>query len=309
MANVLLLPALSASRVLLLAGATTLSLVLSDPQLEPQEILAKLVPARRPVHVIKVPQRPVHTVEIFNGAPPAANKPSIDPKPKGWWWGWPTGCMAALAKGAASLKKALATAIPLAKPYLPYVAGGAIVIVFIGGAYYYMYCYSPSSPNPASQPSENTSSSTPRASQGGPRGPDGPDEPPSDDEDSADEGPSTKQRDPRIPKKMMRDILKNSGPAIFKKMQQKLTVDKMGEIWHDPKNNFRIDAGSVVSSDPRFKTWNLQICKNPPARAVKKLLRTFGKRDTQGKLLWHRWNVENPPNYDAWVKSIMGLFP
>jgi hypothetical protein len=107
---------------------------------------------------------------------------------------------------------------------------------------------------------------------------------------------------------MMRDLLHKSGPAIYKKIQQKLTVDKMGEIWRDPKDNFRIDAGSVVSSDPRFKTWNLQICKNPPSRAVKKLLRTFGKHNTHGKLLWHRWNVDNPPNYDAWVKSIMALF-
>jgi hypothetical protein len=134
----LLLPALSASRVLLLAGATTLSLVLSDAQFEPQEILAKLVPVRRPLQVIKVPQRPVHTVEIFNSAPQPANRPSIDQKPKGWWRGWPAGCMAALAKGASSFKKAIASAIPLATPYLPYVVGGTIVVVLIGGAYYCM---------------------------------------------------------------------------------------------------------------------------------------------------------------------------
>lgn len=171
------------------------------------------------------------------------------------------------------------------------------------------YCYSPSSPKSAPQPSASSSSSTPRTVQGGPGGPDGPDEPPSDDEDSADEGPSMQQKAIRIPKKMMRDILHKNGPAIYKKMQQRLTADKMGEIWRDPKGNYRIDAGSVVSSDPRFKTWNLQICKKPPSPAVKKLLSAFGKHTTHGKLLFHRWNVENPPNYDAWAKSIMALFP
>ncbi|UZP46451.1 hypothetical protein NXS19_014263 [Fusarium pseudograminearum] len=139
-------------------------------------------------------------------------------------------------------------------------------------------------------------------------GPGGPSEPPSDNDDSEDESIPDLDRDILISKNMMEDIIMRNGPSNWRALQQKLTKGKMGEVWQDPAGNFRIDAGSVVSKSPQHKTWHLQVNRHPPSAAVKNLLRKIGPRGTHKKLLWGVWNVDNPPQYDEWVKMIMDAF-
>jgi hypothetical protein len=107
---------------------------------------------------------------------------------------------------------------------------------------------------------------------------------------------------------MMEDLIRKNGQAIWHKFQQVLTTEKMGKVWRDPHGDFRIDAGSVVSSHPHYKTWNLQVNRDPNSPAVKKLLRNLGPSGTHSKLYWGQWNVQTPPKYEEWVRETLSDF-
>jgi hypothetical protein len=143
---------------------------------------------------------------------------------------------------------------------------------------------------------------------GGSGGPGGPSEPPSDDDSSDDE--CVPRVDPRIliPRKMMEAIIAKNGRSIWQAFQRNLTRDRMGQIWKDPAGDFRIDAGPVVSKCPKYKNWDLQVNQKPPSASAKNLLSKIGRRGTHAKLFRARWNVEDPPQYDAWVQEIMDAF-
>ncbi|KAG7413142.1 hypothetical protein Forpi1262_v017167 [Fusarium oxysporum f. sp. raphani] len=285
-----------------------------------QDVLKYAVPfrpAELPIEELERIQREAPAVTIIDPQP-AANEPSgRNSSDNSTTQKVINGAAAGLAGYWAFLKNTVGQAVPKvnsklkSKPVIVIAAIAGITIVesFLVLTYLPLsqFSRSPNNPQGSSQQASAFPSSQSTPGTGGPGGPGGPDEPPSDDEGSADESPPELDREIRIPKKMMEDIINKNGQSIWQKFQQKLTREKIGEVWRDPRGDFRIDAGSVVSESPQYKTWNLQVNRHPPSPAVKNLLKKL-PHGTHEKLFWGLWNVKNPPQYDEWVKGIMDAF-
>ncbi|KAH7169746.1 uncharacterized protein B0J16DRAFT_419313 [Fusarium flagelliforme] len=279
-----------------------------------QDVLKYAVPFRPnefPIEELKRIQREAPAVTIVDPQP-AANDPSgRNSSDSSTTKNVINGAAAGLAGYWTFLKNTIGQTVPKvnsklkSKPVI--VIAGIAGISIVGGTVYYVFFRSPHNPQGSSQQASAFPSSQSTPGTGGPGGPDGPDEPPSDDESSADESPPELDREIRIPKKIMEDIINKNGQSIWQKFQQKLTREKIGEVWRDPRGDFRIDAGSVVSESPQYKTWNLQVNRHPPSPAVKNLLKKL-PHGTHEKLFWGLWNIKNPPQYDEWVKGIMDAF-
>jgi hypothetical protein len=52
----------------------------------------------------------------------------------------------------------------------------------------------------------------------------------------------------------MKEILDKHGEAIWRKLGDGLTADRLGTVWKDPQGDFRIDAGSAVLPEGKLKT-------------------------------------------------------
>ncbi|KFA75651.1 hypothetical protein S40288_11077 [Stachybotrys chartarum IBT 40288] len=125
----------------------------------------------------------------------------------------------------------------------------------------------------------------------------------SNDENSEDENGSSSlgSKKLHISKNDMKDLLDSHGRSMHKKLTEMLKGKTEGKIWHE--RDFRIDAGRPMKGNPAIRTWNLQVNRKAESKLAKKYKSL--KRGTDERLFWGKFNVENPPTYDAWKNAIL----
>ncbi|KAH7043913.1 hypothetical protein B0J12DRAFT_671116 [Macrophomina phaseolina] len=127
-------------------------------------------------------------------------------------------------------------------------------------------------------------------------------------ESSSNGGSEPPKKDILIPLRLMEEILKKDGRKIFEKLR-KATPNLQRTIWRN--RNFRIDPGHTLNGQKHIKTWNLQINEGAKPRirkSIKARIRKSIKVSTHTKLLWATFDLESPPEYEVWVRSVLGLF-
>ncbi|KAH7139909.1 hypothetical protein B0J13DRAFT_558642 [Dactylonectria estremocensis] len=118
--------------------------------------------------------------------------------------------------------------------------------------------------------------------------------------ESKDEDHPFGDREPKIPKKKMKQILEIYGKKIRKKLKT-LSPDKRGTIWKN--RDYRIDVGSRVRNKPNLRIWNLQV--NGKADSVESNL---VKGNAHQKLFWNVFDMNYPPDLEDLLQSILEHF-